>query len=50
MEAGSEADGANGHNGRMALGPGSDADGGGIAEDGGHIHPGCNIAICSQCF
>jgi hypothetical protein len=50
MEAGSQADGANGHNGGMALGPGSDADGGGIAEDGGHTHPGCSVAIGSQCY
>jgi hypothetical protein len=34
----------------IILGPGSDADGGGIVEDGGHTHPGCSVAIGTQCF
>ena len=64
QEAGSEANGANGHNGGVAVGTGSDANGGGLALDGGNTnvmrsgialnggqdHPGCNVAIGSQCF
>lgn len=34
----------------FAIGPGSDANGGGVALDGGQTHPGCNAAIGNQCF
>jgi hypothetical protein len=61
---GSEANDAKGQNGGVAVGAGSDANGegvalnggntndmsGGVALNGGQDHPGCNVAIGSQCF
>jgi len=40
----------NGHNGGFAIGAGSEANGGGVALNGGHDHPDCSIAIGPQCI
>jgi hypothetical protein len=36
--------------GAIALGAGSEANGGGDALNGCHTHPGCDIAVGPQCF
>ena len=36
--------------GGIAIGPGSNANGGGDALLGGTTHPGCSIALGVQCF
>ena len=60
----SESKSKNGQNGGFAIGAGSDANGGGVALNGGNTndmssgvalnggqdHQGCNVAIGSQCF